>query len=451
MIRKTSLKSISKYLLFTAIALTTLLFFGFNNSSNLNSEKEESVSEQIPVAINHLLSNELSNLPATAKLDAQIDNFMRKWEIKGASLAIMKDEKLIYAKGYGWADQELNEEAEVKHIFRIASLSKLITAVAIMKLNQEGRLSLNQKIFGIGGLLNYPAYSKFRDKRVKNITVEHLLRHKGGFSNRRGDPMFSLSTISKRLDLNRAVTEEELIEYILTQRLGYAPGTGTSYSNVGYFLLSKVIEAVTEQKYDSYIQDSILKPNGIYDMHLAHNYYEQKYPNEVKYYEPSNEEPIAAFDSRDTLLPRCYGGNNIEILMGAGAWVASPVEMLKFVSLIDGRDGVKDILSKESIDLMTFSAPSTLPIGWAKCYPSGNWTRTGTLSGSSALIKYNSNGYSWVFITNTSSWKGSSFPKSIDGFFKGAMQRVSQWPERDLFEVTTETAFQAKTLQSLQS
>lgn len=438
-------KSIYKYLFLTIVALTTLFFLGFSKSSNIELEDEELIEDQIPIAINHLLSNEFSNLPATAKLDAQVNNFMKQWEIKGASLAIMKDEKLIYAKGYGWADYEQNIETEVKHIFRIASLSKLITAVAIMKLCEEGRLSLNDKIFGSNGYLKQ---STFRDQRVRDITIEHLLRHKGGFSTRAGDPMFSLAAISTKLNLKRAVTEAELIEFILNKRLGFTPGAGTSYSNVGYFLLSKIIERVTGKEYETYIKDSILTPNGIYDMHLAHNFYEEKYPDEVKYYEASNEEPIAAFDGSDKLLPRCYGGNNIEILLGAGAWVASPVELLKFVSLIDGRDAVEDILTKESIEKMTFSAPATLPIGWAKCTATGDWTRTGTLSGSSALIKYNSNGYSWVFITNTSSWKGSAFPRSIDGFFKGAMQRVSEWPERDLFKISIDPI---KTLRSIQS
>lgn len=447
--RKKTHKPTYKYLLLTALLFATLLFFGFREFSNLHSENGESLADEVPIAINHLLSNELSNMPSTAKLDAQIENFMRQWEIKGASLAIMKDEKLIYAKGYGWADLEQNVKTEVRHVFRIASLSKLITAVAIMKLKEEGKLSLNDKIFDTGGHLNRYLFSEFSDKRVKNITIEQLLRHKGGFSNRRGDPMFSLSDIAKKLNLNRAVTEDELIEYILTQKLGFAPGTGTRYSNVGYFLLSKVIEAVTGQSYESYVKDSILTPNGIFDMHLAHNFYEDKYLNEVKYYEPSNEEAIAAFDCSDRLLPRCYGGNNIEILLGAGAWVASPVELLKFVSMIDGRDQVEDILTKESIALMTYSQPATLPIGWAKCTSSGDWARTGTLSGSSALIKYNSNGYSWVFITNTSSWKGAAFPKSIDQFFRGAMQRVSHWPERDLFQITSTPS--AKTQESLQS
>lgn len=447
--RKTTPKSIYKYIFFIVTSIALLIVFGFKKSTNLQSENWESLTDKVPIAINHILSNELSNMPSTAKLDSQIVNFMKQWNIKGASLAIMKDEKLIYAKGYGWADLEQNVETEVRHVFRIASLSKLITAVAIMKLREEGKLSLDDKIFDRGGHLNRPAFSKFSDKRIRNITIEHLLRHKGGFSNRRGDPMFSLSDISKELNLNRAVTENELIQYILTKRLAFAPGTGSRYSNVGYFLLSKVIEAVTGQSYESYIKDSILTPNGIYDMHLARNFYKDKYLNEVKYYEPSSEESIAAFDGSEKLLPRCYGGNNIEILLGAGAWVASPVELLKFVSMIDGRDQVEDILSKESIALMTHSQPATLPIGWAKCTSSGDWSRTGTLSGSSALIKYNNNGYSWVFITNTGSWKGAAFPKSIDQFFRGAMQRVSHWPERDLFQTTS--THSAKTLQSLQS
>src|SRR5690554_3956212 len=120
--KKASSKTILKYLLILAITSTTLLFFGFRNSSYFHPDDipVSSINEE-PIAINHLISNELSDLPTTAKLDNQIEKFIKRWEIKGASIAIMKDEKLIYAKGYGWADQELNIETEVKHIFRIAS------------------------------------------------------------------------------------------------------------------------------------------------------------------------------------------------------------------------------------------------------------------------------------------------------------------------------------------
>lgn len=441
--KKSSKKFLAKHLVIFTIAIIPLVIYGFSRNDSQEDTTEDITEDIAPEALNHLLSNSLSDTTTTENLDKQIGKFIRQWEIKGASLAVMKDEKLIYAKGYGWADQENNEKTEVKHIFRIASLSKLITSVTIMKLMEDGLLNLNDKVFGIGGHLNYPQFSEFKDKRLTKITIEHLLRHKGGFTTRAGDPLFSLSLVSRRLGLERAVEREELIKYVISRRLGFTPGTETSYSNIGYLLLSMIVEEVTGVEYEQYIKTNILFPNGIYDMHIAHNFYHEKYPNEVRYYEPSNEQPITPYDLSDTLLPRCYGGNNIRLLSGAGAWVASPVELLKFVSMIDGRDNVTDILSKESISIMTKSAPSTLPIGWAKCHSSGDWTRTGTLSGSSALIKYNSNGYSWVFITNTSSWKGSTFPRNIERFFRGAMQKVSEWPQKDLFDFRTQTSNQS--------
>lgn len=391
--------------------------------------------DDFPVALNHILSNELSNLKETQKMDSQIETFMRKWEINGASLAIMKDEKLIYAKGYGWADKERQEKTEVRHIFRIASVSKLITATAIMKLCEEGKISLNSKVFGENSILDDAKFRNFKDVRFKEITIEQLLRHKGGFSVRAGDPMFSLGQIAREQGFNRAMNTDEIISYVLSKRLGYKPGSGTRYSNVGYLILSKVIEKVSKMDYEDYVKEKILIPAGVYDMHIAGNSYEEKFPNEVKYYGPADEEPVEAFDGSSKMMPRWYGGNNIKALYGAGGWVASPSELLKLVAAIDGRDGVTDILSRKSVRTMTTSDPSNLPIGWAKCTAAGDWTRSGTLSGTSALIKYSPNGYSWVFITNTSSWKGARFPNYIDALFRGALQKVPKWPERDLFEL----------------
>lgn len=79
----------------------------------------------------------------------------------------MKDEKLIYAKGYGWANEEDSTKFEVKHILRIASVSKLITAVGIMKLAEQGRLAMNSKVFGPNGILDTAMFPYYRDKRVK--------------------------------------------------------------------------------------------------------------------------------------------------------------------------------------------------------------------------------------------------------------------------------------------
>nr|MBP9585126.1 serine hydrolase [Bacteroidales bacterium] len=200
-------------------------------------------------------------------------------------------------------------------------------------------------------------------------------------------------------------------------------------------ILSRVIEEVTGMSYEEYIKEMILKPAGISDMHIANNLYTEKFQNEVRYYEPSNEPLVEAFDGSGRMVQRCYGGNNIKALQGAGAWVASPSEILLFVASIDGKGGVADIISNQSIGIMTSSTPQILPVGWAKVTSSGEWSRTGTLSGSSALLKYQKNGVSWVLITNTSSWKGARFPRQIDNLVKNGLNKITNWPERNLFDL----------------
>lgn len=424
-------------IILSAILLAGCIMLISTSLKGSKNDTETEEEEQLPTPINHLLSNQLSDIDETRKLDRQIEQFLAKWEIKGASFAVMKDEKLIYAKGYGWADVENGDSMDVKHIMRIASVSKLITAAGIMKLKEDGKLDLDSKVFGEDGILNDSIFLDIRDKRAKNITVEQLLRHKAGFTLRKGDPLFSLATLMKWEKWDTVPNTDMMIRYILSERLGYTPGTGTRYSNVGYLILSKIIEKVTGKTYEKYIQDSILHPAGCYDFHLARNYYEDKYDNEVRYYEPSNEPLVEHFDGSGRFAQRCYGGNNIEGLLGAGGWVASPTEILKFIATIDGRTNVPDILSEESVSYMTKSGPSMLPIGWSKT-TSTYWMRTGSLSGSSAIIKYQKDGMAWAFITNTSSWKGSRFPNYIDYMVRNAYRKVPEWPQRDLFEFTGE-------------
>jgi len=416
---------------FISLVIATRVIFA--NAGN-NGNSEEIVEDEFPLAINHLLSNDLSDLPEAEKLDAQIEKFMREWRIKGASIAIMKDEKLIYTKGYGWADEEDSVRTDVRHIFRIASLSKLITATTIMTMVEDNFIKLSSKPFARGGILDLPQFKNIKDNRVRDITIEDLLRHRGGFTLRGGDPLFNTPLVKSRMHLDSVPGTDDVIAYSISHNLGFTPGKGTRYSNLGYLILSRIIEVVSGKKYEQYVKERVLLPAGIYDMHLAKNFYEEKFTNEVRYYEPDNEEMVEAYDCSGSMRPRCYGGNNIEGLMGAGAWVASPSELLLFVASIDGKPNVPDIISRRSINLMTSSSPQILPIGWAKVNSNGDWSRTGTLSGTSALLKYQRDGYSWVLITNTSSWKGARFPRHIDALFNKAMQRVTVWPERNLFD-----------------
>lgn len=409
--------------------------FLFSQADTTVINSGNSLDTVILFPANQVLKNEDSDLEITQKFDRIIQKFMDKWEIKGASFALMKNDCLIYSKGYGFADEEAGIPMDVMHVFRIASVSKLITAVAIMKLQEDGKLNLSDVVFGPDGILNDSIFSNIRDARTRKITVENLLRHQGGYSSRYGDPMFCPLLIADKMNVTPPADLNTIIRFVLSRRLGFTPGESTSYSNVGYGILSKVIEKVSGQDYESYVRKNILLPAGCFDMHLGKNLYEDKLPNEVKYYEVSNAEQIPACDGSGKLVARSNGGNNVEELYGAGGWVASPSELLRFLAAIDGDSGIPDILQVSSVEYMTQYVPNSLPIGWMETTSRGEWIRTGTLAGTSALMKKQHDGYSWVFLTNTSSWKGSHFPPYINSTIERAMASVDEWPERDLFEM----------------
>lgn len=385
--------------------------------------------------LNDSLYNALSDMESTEKMERYIRNWMARNEIRGASLAVMKNEHLVYCKGFGWADKEREIPAEVGDIYRIASASKLITAVGIMKLCDEGLLTLDTKVFGPEGVLNDPQFSEIKDKRAEQITVRQLLNHTSGFSRRLGDPMFRITDIMRWEKMDHSPSADELIAFQLRQKLRDKPGGAPQYSNIGYLVLSRVIEKVSDVSYEEYLQEHVLRPAGCYDMHIAHNYYDERFPHEVKYYGSDPDDEIEAFDGSGTMKPRHYGGNNITGLQGAGAWVCSAVELLRLVASIDGKPGVPDILSPQSVaEMKRIARKGDYALGWAR-YNSktGSLVRTGTMSGTCAYIESRGN-TSYVFITNTSHYRGASFTNSIGRMVQTAMSRVTEWPsDRDLF------------------
>ena len=132
-------------------------------------------------SLNAVITNSMSAEPEMAPVDALVDSFMQAWNIKGASLAVMDRDRLVYAKGFGWADEGKRERMQPGHIFRLASVSKLITATGIMLLQERGQLSLMTPVFGPFGVLN-EFDDAITDDNYYLINIEHLLRHQAGFS-----------------------------------------------------------------------------------------------------------------------------------------------------------------------------------------------------------------------------------------------------------------------------
>lgn len=374
------------------------------------------------------LSNVRSQLPA---MDQAVERFMAQWGIKGMQLAVTRNDSLLYARGYGWADEEMGEEMEPYHIMRMASASKLVTAIAIMKLQEQGKLRLDSRVFDI---LDDKAYAEAMcDPRMADITVDNLLQHMGGFGRGAGDPMFNTADIMRLNKLKTPPTNEELVQIVLRRRI-FPPGTHRSYSNFGYFLLSLVIERVAGQNYWEYVEQNVLHPAGCYCFLPATNYYVERNADEVRYYGP-DEELVEEWNGSGRMVERVYGGSNIRGLMGAGGWCASAADVARLVAATDKHGRVADVISAASVDSLTaYVEDQKLCRGWSETDAKGKWTRTGTLASTHALIQRFPDGECWVLLTNTGMWRGHHFSHQLQRLVETLRSRYgAQLPRRDLF------------------
>ncbi len=379
------------------------------------------------------IDNSLTDARAFESAEKGIEWFMKNWSIKGASVAVAKEGKLLYARGFGYASLPDSLPVEPYHRFRVASVSKLITAVAIMKLQEEGRLTVTEKVFGPGAILDDTLFAHPKDRRVFDITVGHLLAHEGGWSQRYGDQMFMPEVISRTMDVPMPVDLKTIIRFALSKNLHFAPGTGQSYSNLGYSILGLVIEEASGMDYETYCRRKILEPLGIFDMSLGRNLPEDALPLEVSYYEVENAPLRPSVYGTGEMVPASRGGNDIETLGAAGGWVATAPDLMRLLLAVDGFDEPKDILLPESIEFMTDVYNGFAPVGWRATMPNGTWWRTGSFSGTTAMLKRMPDGTAWVVLMNSSAWNGPELTSDVDQMMARFLQRINEWPETDLF------------------
>ena len=390
------------------------------------------------------IDNSLTDSELFDNAEKGIEWFIRNYDIKGASVAVAREGKLVYARGFGYASLPDSVTAEPYHRFRIASVSKLVTAVAIMKLQEEGRLSVNDRVFGPEGILDDTLFANPKDKRVFDITVGHLLAHEGGWSQRYGDQMFMPEVIARTLDVPMPVDTKTIIRFALDKNLHFTPGAGQSYSNLGYSILGLVIEKVSGMGYEEYCSTKVLEPLGIYDMALGHNLPEMALPLEVSYYEVTNAPLKPSVYGTGEMLPASRGGNDIEALGAAGAWVATAPDLMRLLLAIDGFDNPKDILSPESILFMTDVYNGYAPVGWRATMVNGSWWRTGSFSGTTAMMKRLPDGTAWVVLLNSSAWNGPELSTDIDQMMSKFLSRVKDWPQNDLFSYSIPVPLKVK-------
>jgi len=366
--------------------------------------------------------------PFDEPMEAQL-----KLKTPGGALAVAKDGRLVYAKGFGLGDVVNKAPVEPTSLFRIASLSKPITAVAILKLAQDGKLDLDAKAFSLIDL-KAPEGATV-DARLGEITVRQLLQHTGGWNrDKSGDPMFMAPQISSALSVPSPPTSLHIIRYMMGKPLDFDPGAKFAYSNFGYCVLGRIVEQLTGETYEHHVKKAVLAPMGITKMTLGRSLRENREKDEVTYYPGAAKPGKPVFESiQEKDVPAPYGTFCLEAMDSHGGWIASAIDLVRFASSLD------KVLNEKSLGVMfakptnAGNAPAYYGCGWM-IRPVGtegkaNTWHTGSLPGTSTLLVRRHDGLVWAAVFNERI-KDDKFDPNLHR----AADAVKEWPKGDLFE-----------------
>jgi N-acyl-D-amino-acid deacylase len=323
-----------------------------------------------------------------------------------------------------------------------------------MLLVQSGQLKLNDKVFPILDIEPHLEDGARVDPRWHEITVRHCLQHTGGWD--RGkvlDPMSAAEAenVAKALKVSLPIHPKQIIRYEMGRPLQFAPGTAYVYSNFGYCVLGRVIEAIAKRPYHEFVAETILTPLGIRGMRLGKNLLRDRAPGEVRYYDSKRRTGRATSGPEiGKQVPLPYGVECLESMDANGGWIASAVDLLRFVKALDDPRHCP-VLKEATILEMLAPPPGAVghtPNGKPKApYYACGWDvrlgrregtftkwHTGGLAGTSTLLVCRADGIDWAVLFNSDADQhGKTFAETIDPLLHGPADQIKDWPDVDLF------------------
>lgn len=296
------------------------------------------------------------------KADSILNKYITSYKTAGYAVAVSVNNEVVWSGVGGMADVESNTPVKESTTFRIASLTKAITAVAALQLVEKGKIDLNAPIQTY--LPDYPVSKKGQ------ITTRHLLNHTSGIRHYRPGEASTNTTSYKTL--------LEATKVFRDRRLAFKPGSRYKYTSYGYTVLGAIIEEVSGQSFQAYLKENILEPSGMTQTEVEDRQNPRK--DQSSLYQLKDDQILPAFKDD---LSRIYS---------AGGLVSTVFDMLKFVSAFE--EG--KLLSAESMELMmqpiSYQGEVIAPnsgIGWNiwenPRYGKG-YSRVGGQSGASALL-----------------------------------------------------------------
>lgn len=378
-----------------------------------------------------------TTVPGLATFDGAMKTFMQARGISAGQLAVTFHGRLVLARGYTWSDDSALR-VQPTSLFRVASVTKPVTAAAIVKLVQDGRLTLDTKVASVLDLT--PPAGRTRDSRLPRVDLRQILQHTGGWD--RGvspDPQFNDRVVARALGVPLELSPADVIRYMAGQPLDFDPGTKAVYSNFGYNLAGRVIEKASGQPYESYVRQKLLAPLGI--TRMAQGWTIAKHTGEVPY--RSQYTGTTVLDGSGATVAAPYGTFSMRVMDAHGGWIASAVDLVRFASLFDQAGS---ILTSASL-ARVFAVPGGTgvnPDGWyyglgwqVRPVTTGgtgrNTWHTGSLPGTSTLLVRTYHGLSWAALFNQRDDASGLSYGDIDPMLWTAAGQVATWPGHDLY------------------
>jgi CubicO group peptidase (beta-lactamase class C family) len=256
--------------------------------------------------------------------------------------------------------------------------------------------------------------------------------------------MFRPAIAAAAVNAPAPASAETIIRYMKGMPLDFNPGERHVYSNFGYAILGRVIERLSGMPYEEYVRARVLGPVGANRTRLGRTRLRDALADEVKYYFPGaglHGPLVESVFPGEGPVPVNYGGFYLEAMDAHGGWVASTVDLLRFVGGVDGHANRPDILSAALVAEMTSNGATVCANG--ACYYAGGWVvrpvqngatwwHTGGLPGTSTILVRSYYNISWVALFNANPTTGN-VGGELDAALWDALAQVTSFPTHDLF------------------
>ena len=323
-------------------------------------------------------------------VDDGIQDYLQTWAVPGAALSLATEGRLVFSRGYTWdtADAEI---VQPDSLFRIASMSKPITSVAIHQLIERGLLSYDTRLVDVLDLQPPPGLQP--DPWLDEVTIDHLLYHTGGWDrDMTFDPMFYDDLIAATLGVEQPISKHDIAIYMTGQPMQFQPGDRYAYSNYGYCLLGLVIEEITGRDYSEWVAENIFQPIGVGRPRRGHSAIHERAPGEVRYY------GIPGDDDQYVI--------NVENMDSHGGWIMAAPDYVRFLSALFDDFDASPLLSRQSIRNMVRVNNATSEYygrGWTVFEENGQmvYSHQGSLPGTITTGRWTSPGIVMAAFINT--------------------------------------------------